>query len=164
MTLIQITSRYTVARRTSWNGGPLSLGPFAHGRLKNLGDVKEMIISGTLTVKGMSVSTEFASYLCSLDCSNSSLSPEVKRRYCAEYKYTIQYKYIHGRIPSVFPVQPSSVSSVRRPLELNLNFLQSGSPQHQSRKINRKTLWTYLLQTHSSVLTWKNKKGFLTTT
>ena len=33
------TGRYIVARMTTQNGGPLSLGPIPSGRLKNLNDV-----------------------------------------------------------------------------------------------------------------------------
>ena len=50
------TGRYIVARMTTSNGGPLSLGPIPSGRLKNLKDVEKWSsLSLCLSVRGMSV-------------------------------------------------------------------------------------------------------------
>ena len=55
-----------MARMTTQNGGPLSLGPIPSGRLKNLKDVdKWSSLSFYLPVRGMSVTCELGLYLCS---------------------------------------------------------------------------------------------------
>ena len=60
------TGRYIVARMTTQNGGPLSLGPIPSGRLKNLKDVdKWSSLRLYLPVRGMSVTCELGLYLCS---------------------------------------------------------------------------------------------------
>ena len=60
------TRRYVVARMTTQNGGPLSLGPIPSGRLKNLKDVdKWSSLSLYLPVRGMSVTCELGLYLYS---------------------------------------------------------------------------------------------------
>ena len=60
-----------MARMTTQNGGPLSLGPIPSGRLKNLKDVdKWSSLSLYLPVRGMPVT-------CELHWLNSALSPVV---------------------------------------------------------------------------------------
>ena len=51
---INSTGRYIVARMTTSNGGPLSLGPIPSGRLKNLKDVdKWSSLSLYFSIRGM---------------------------------------------------------------------------------------------------------------
>ena len=72
------TDRYIVARMTTLNGGPLSLGPITSGRLKNLQDVdKWSSLSLYLPVRGMSVTCELGAVPVQSDGFNSALSPVV---------------------------------------------------------------------------------------
>ena len=50
------TGRYILARMTTYNGDPLSLGPIPSGRLKNLKDFNKLSsLNLCLSVRGMSV-------------------------------------------------------------------------------------------------------------
>ena len=82
------TGRYIVARMTTGNGGPLSLGPIPSGRLQNLRDIdKWSPLSFCRSAREMLVITELGLYLHSQDGSNSILRLSGTRRYHTEYKY-----------------------------------------------------------------------------
>ena len=95
------TGRYIVAQMTTYNGGPLSLGPIPSGRLKNLKDVdKWSSLSLYLPVRGeCQLLVSWGTVPVQSDGLNGALSPvvygdmalSINTQYNTEGKYTIQY-------------------------------------------------------------------------